>query len=125
MLGNAAKHVLVAEDERPLAHALELKLTKEGYQVTLAKNGQECLELVAQGGFDVLLLDLMMPVVDGFKVLEQLQSVADRPVTFVLSNLSQQEDETKALSLGASKFFIKSNTPLAVIVAEVKAASGT
>jgi DNA-binding response OmpR family regulator len=117
-------HVLVAEDEKPLAHALELKLKNEGYQVTLARNGQECLDLLAKDNYDVLLLDLMMPVVDGFKVLESLQAAEKRPATVVLSNLSQHEDEAKVLSLGAQKFFIKSNTPLAVIVAEIKAISG-
>jgi CheY-like chemotaxis protein len=118
------KRVVVAEDEKPLAHALELKLTNEGYDVTLVRNGQECVDLVSQGGVDVLLLDLMMPVMDGFQVLEKLQSIEGRPTTIVLSNLSQQEDENKALSLGAQKFFIKSNTPLAVIIAEVKTITG-
>ncbi|HLZ14744.1 MAG TPA: response regulator [Candidatus Saccharimonadales bacterium] len=114
------KRVLIVEDERPLSHALELKLQHEGWETVTAFNGQECVDAVGQQHFDVVLLDLMMPVMDGFQVLQQLQSMPNPPVVFVLSNLSQHEDEERVLSLGAKKFFIKSDTPLSTIVEEVK-----
>jgi two-component system KDP operon response regulator KdpE len=114
------KNILVAEDEKPLAHALQLKLEHEGFHVTVAANGQECIDLLAKQQFDVLLLDLIMPVLDGFQVLEKLKSLSTPPATFVLSNLSQHEDEERVLALGARKFFIKSDTPLTTIVEEVK-----
>ena len=113
-------NILIVEDERALAHALELKLTHEGFTVVVATNGQECLDISAQQHFDVILLDLIMPVMDGFQVLEHLRTRPSMPAVFVLSNLSQHEDETRALALGARKFFIKSNTPLTTIVEEVK-----
>jgi len=113
------KHVLIVEDERPLAHALELKLQREGFETMIATNGQECLDATSSGEFDIILLDLMMPLMDGFQVLEQLGKRSVMPAVFVLSNLSQHEDEVRALSLGARKFFIKSNTPLTTIVDEV------
>lgn len=116
------KRVLVVEDEKPLAHALELKLQHEGFEVTVASNGEECLTLIDSQHFDVVLLDLMMPVMDGFQVLEQLATRTNPPVAFVLSNLSQQQDEDRVLALGAKKFFIKSDTPLTTIVEEVKQA---
>ena len=116
------KKVLVVEDEKPLAHALELKLTHEGFAATVARNGQEALDLIRSQPFDVVLLDMMMPIMDGFHVLENLQDMQNKPVIFVLSNLSTRDDEGKILALGAKKYFIKSNTPLAQIVAEVKAA---
>jgi len=116
------KKVLVVEDEKPLAHALELKLTHEGFATTVARNGQEALDLIRSQPFDVVLLDMMMPIMDGFHVLENLQDMQNKPVIFVLSNLSTRDDEGKILALGAKKYFIKSNTPLAQIVAEVKAA---
>jgi CheY-like chemotaxis protein len=121
-MGDDQKKVLIVEDEKPLAHALELKLQHEGYNVTVASDGQECLNLVRQQSFDVLLLDLIMPVMDGFQVLEQLKTVPHQPAVFVLSNLSQHEDEERVLALGARKFFIKSDTPLTTIVEEVKQA---
>lgn len=116
------KKVLVVEDEKPLAHALELKLTHEGFAVTVARNGQEGLDLIRSQPFDVVLLDMMMPIMDGFHVLENIQDLQNKPAIFVLSNLSTRDDEGKILALGAKKYFIKSNTPLAQIVEEVKAA---
>jgi len=118
----AAKHVLIVEDERPLAHALELKLGHEGFDVTVATNGKEGLDLILKGGFDVVLLDMMMPVMDGFQVLHELRKLTKKPVVFVLSNLSQREDESRVIEAGAAKYFIKSDTPLSVIVEEIKKA---
>lgn len=116
----AGKHILIVEDEKPLSHALELKLQREGYETTIATNGLEALELIKKGTFSVVLLDMMMPVMDGFQLLQELEGMKDKPVIFVLSNLSQHEDESRILASGASKYFIKSNTPLAVIVDEIK-----
>jgi DNA-binding response OmpR family regulator len=116
------KRILIVEDEKPLSHALSLKLAYEGFKVVTAMNGQECLDLIRSQKFDVALLDLMMPQVDGFQVLEQVKTFPNKPVIFVLSNLSQHEDEARVLELGAKKFFIKSDTPLSIIVEEVKKA---
>jgi DNA-binding response OmpR family regulator len=116
------KRILIVEDERPLSHALELKLQHEGFETKVANNGKEALDILQAGEkFDLMLLDMMMPLVDGFHVLESLQkSKIAKPYTIALSNLSQHEDEERVLGLGADKYFIKSNTPLAVIVEEVE-----
>lgn len=118
------KRVLIIEDERPLAHALDLKLTHEGFETKVATNGKEGFDLIRGGTFDVVLLDMMMPVMDGFQVLDELKKITDikHPVVFVLSNLSQREDESRVIEAGAAKYFIKSDTPLSVIVDEVKMA---
>jgi DNA-binding response OmpR family regulator len=116
----AAKNILIVEDERPLAHALELKLQHEGFNVAVAGNGQEGLDLILKGGFDVVLLDMMMPVMDGFQVLQHIKDIPHRPTVFVTSNLSQHEDEARIIAAGAKKYFVKSDTPLAVIVDEIK-----
>lgn len=114
------KKILIVEDEKPLAHALELKLQHEGFTVSAATNGRECLDLIDSQHFDIVLLDLMMPTMDGFQVLGELQKKPHMPVVFVLSNLSQHEDEERVLQLGAKKFFIKSDTPLTTIIEEIK-----
>lgn len=114
------KNILIVEDEKALAHALELKLLHEGFVVTTVNNGQECLTAIKSQSFDVILLDLIMPVMDGFQVLAELAKLPQMPAVFVLSNLSQHEDEDRALAMGARQFFIKSNTPLTQIVDEVK-----
>ena len=120
MVASTKKRILVVEDERPLAHALELKLQKEGFDVRVANNGQDGLDLLMSEKFDVVLLDMMMPVLDGFQVLQKLKEKPDAPAVIVLSNLSQREDEHRVIEAGARKYFIKSNTPLSVIVEEVK-----
>lgn len=114
------KSILIAEDEKSLAHALTLKLQHEGFEVTAATNGQECLDLIESKHFDIVLLDLMMPTMDGFQVLATLQKKPQMPTVFVLSNLSQHEDEERVLSLGAKKFFVKSDTSLTTIVEEIR-----
>jgi len=116
------KRILIVEDERPLAHALDLKLQHVGWQTTVATDGKQALTLLQEQTFDVALLDLMMPQMDGFQVLTELQKQSGAPKIFVLSNLNQPEDEKRALELGAQKFFVKADTPLATIVEEVSKA---
>lgn len=116
------KRVLIIEDERPLAHALELKLGFEGMEAVAVNNGQEGLDQLKSSRFDVVLLDMMMPVMDGFEVLRRISEIGYKPVVFALSNLSVQDDQDKVLKQGADKYFIKSNTPLATIVEEIKKA---
>lgn len=114
-----SKKVLIVEDERPLAHALQLKLEREGIETQIATNGEECLKFINEQKFDVVLLDMMMPVLGGFAVLEEINKMTTKPTVFVLSNLSVHDDQDKVLSMGAKKFFIKSDTPLSVIVEEI------
>lgn len=116
------KRILIVEDEKPLSHALELKLGNEGFVTFVAHNGQEALEALKSGEYDVMLLDLIMPALDGFQVLQQVKALPHPPKIFVLSNLSQHEDEERAMAMGATKFFIKSDTALSTIVEEVKEA---
>jgi DNA-binding response OmpR family regulator len=111
--------VLIVEDEKPLSHALELKLQKEGHSPTIASNGEECLQFLSKHDVDVILLDIMMPLMDGFQVLEKIKKLAHKPYIIVLSNLSQANDEQRAMELGANMYFVKSETPLAKIVAEI------
>lgn len=117
---NKVKKILIAEDERPLSKALELKLTNEGYQITPAYNGAEAIEKIQAEKFDLLLLDLVMPEKDGFAVLEHIKKQGVKLPTIVLTNLSQDQDRDKAKKLGATDFFIKSDSPISEIVKYVK-----
>lgn len=114
-----SKKVLIVEDERPLAHALQLKLEHEGIEAQIATNGEECLKLIKAQKFDIVLLDMMMPVMGGFAVLEEMNKMSEKPTVFVLSNLSVHDDQDRVLAMGAKKYFIKSDTPLAVIIEEI------
>src|SRR6186997_1375218 len=106
----AQRKVLIVEDEKPLAHALQLKLQHEGMLAVIATNGEECLKMLDTQTFDVVLLDMMMPVMDGFQVLQEIAKRPAKPAVFVLSNLSVHDDQQKVMSLGARKYFIKSDT---------------
>lgn len=118
------KYVLVADDERPMAKALELKLAHEGFKAKAVYDGTEVLEALRHEKFDLLLLDLVMPKVDGFQVLETMKTEGILVPVIVLSNLSQQEDEKRVKELGAREFFIKSDTPITDVINHVKKVLG-
>ncbi len=115
------KRILIVEDEKPLAHALELKMTHEGYETTVASTGRAGLEEASTGKYDLILLDLILPEIDGFAILDALKAKKLKPVIVVLSNLGQDEDRKKAEEFGVKNYLVKSNVPLADIVKVVKA----
>lgn len=111
-----AKHILIVEDEKPMAKALEIKLGRLGYAVTVVHNGLLALSALDTAQYDLVMCDLIMPKMDGFQVLEEMRRrKIDVPV-IVMTNLSQEEDKARALSLGARDFIVKSNTPIATIM---------
>ena len=112
------KKILIIEDEKPLARALELKFTHEGFETALMNNGEGLEEVLREDQYSLILTDLVMPRVDGFEVLEVVQGKGI-PV-IVLTNLSQEEDEQSARALGVKDFFIKSSTPLSQVIDHVK-----
>jgi DNA-binding response OmpR family regulator len=112
--------ILIAEDERSIANALSLKLSHEGFDVKVSSNGKDALEILDVANFDLLILDLMMPEIGGFEVLEKLKEKNIKTPVFIASNLSQPEDISKAKALGAVDFFIKSDTPVSDIVLKIK-----
>ena len=111
---------LIAEDEKPLARALEHKLKDKGHSVLLAETGKKALELLQTNHPDAILLDLIMPEADGFEVLTELQQQASTPPIIVCSNLAQPEDTAKALSLGAHGFISKADASLEEIVVQLE-----
>lgn len=113
------KKILIIEDEKPMARALELKLTHAGFEAKVVFNGEEGVELIQKESYALIILDLIMPKMDGFKVLEMLKEKKIKTPVIVLSNLSQEDDEKRVKALGAKEFFIKSNTPIATIVEKV------
>ncbi|HSX05674.1 MAG TPA: response regulator [Candidatus Saccharimonadales bacterium] len=120
-MSSGTKKILVVEDEKPLAMALEITLQKRGYQVAVAHDGETGLALLTKSHYDAVLLDLVMPIMDGFEVLAAAQKLPTPPAFIVLSNLTQPDDATRSLKLGARKFLVKSETPLSEIVKEIEA----
>ena len=116
------RRVLIAEDEKPMAKALQMKLTKVGYEVTLAADGEEAIAALKSNDFDIVLLDLIMPKLDGFGVLEEMKKLGNKTPVLVSTNLSQPEDEKRVIELGAKGFFVKSDTPITKVVDHIKSA---
>lgn len=113
------KKILIIEDEKTLARALELKLSHAGFAVTAVFNGEDGVALLLKESFSLILLDLLMPKMDGFGVLTILKEKNIRTPVMVLSNLSQEDDLKRTQELGAKDFFIKSNTPISTILEHV------
>lgn len=114
------KKILIIEDEKPMARALELKLTHAGFEAQAVFNGEEGVALLQKETFAIILLDLVMPKMDGFTVLKTIKDKNIKTPVMVLTNLSQEDDARRAKELGAKDFFVKSNTPIADIVEKVK-----
>ena len=114
------KRVLIVEDERPLAHALELKMSHEGFETHVELNGTDGLKAASENPYDVILLDLIMPGMDGFTLLQELKKKGVKTPIVVLSNLSQGEDKGKVTGLGVVDYFVKANTPIVDIIKRVK-----
>jgi len=114
------KRILIGEDEKPIAKALELKLKHSGYSVDVGHNGEDILDFLSKNKYDLLLLDIVMPKLDGFGTLAKMKEGGNKTHTIILSNLSQEMDAEKAKELGADGYFIKSDTPLSEIVKKIE-----
>ncbi len=113
------KKILIVEDEKSIANALKLKLENSGYESDIALNGREALEMLEGNGYSLVLLDLVMPVMDGFGVLEEMKKKGITTPVLISTNLSQEEDEKRAKELGAKDFFVKSDTPITEVINQV------
>ena len=114
-------HILVAEDNELSAQVLEQSLVRQGHRVRLASNGREALALAEQGGFDLLLLDVHMPELDGFQVV---QAVRERELTagghlpiIALTARSRKEDRERCLAAGMDEFLTKPIRPADLLAA--------
>jgi DNA-binding response OmpR family regulator len=117
-------HVLVIEDNKTLNQAYKLILQREGHDVRVAYNGKEGLELAKITEPELILLDMLMPVMNGVEFLENFKP-ADHPKTtvIILSNLNEDSEVQHALTLGAKKYILKASTSPQELIAHVKAAT--
>ena len=124
---NRARRVLLAEDDRFLRRAAEARLRRHGLEVLTAADGEEALRLARAEPLDLILLDVVMPKLQGFEVLKALkqdEATAHIPV-IVLSNLGQERDVAQAKALGALAFLVKAHLSLQDLVDRVDAALAT
>src|SRR5579884_3694545 len=98
--------ILVVDDEPDLLHAVRLYLEMEGYQVITATNGEEALEKLRTRLPDLVVLDVMMPEMNGFETLEEIRRVSNVPV-IMLTVKGEESDKVRGLSLGADDYVTK------------------
>lgn len=118
------KKVLIVEDDNFLRSLTAKRLEKDGYMVAVAVDGETALVTAQEEKPDLILLDLLLPGLDGFGVLGKLKADADLKKTpvIVFSNLGQKEDIEKAKLLGADQFLIKANFTLDDVMEKISAA---
>jgi DNA-binding response OmpR family regulator len=117
------QRILVIEDDRFLRKAAEAALRRHGYSVLTASDGETGLQVARAEHPDLVLLDLIMPGMQGFEVLKLLkQDASTMPIpVIILSNLGQDSDVKAALEAGAVDYLVKANLALEMLVERVRA----
>lgn len=103
-------HLLVVDDEWIMRNLLRIYLTKNGFQVTEAANGYEALKFIEQQSFDLILLDVMMPGMDGWEVCKQIRQTKHIPI-IMLTARTETKDKVQGLTLGADDYVVKPFEP--------------
>jgi DNA-binding response OmpR family regulator len=116
------KKILIVEDEETLRSALNNKLTFEGFAVLEAKNGREGLEIALSAIPDLILLDIIMPVMDGMTMLKKLREDkwGKEAKVFMLTNLSDTEKVADAIAQGSFDYLVKTDWTLEDIIARIR-----
>lgn len=116
------KRILLVEDEPLLGNLLSQRLTKEGFEVVLAHDGEEALARLRETRPDLVLLDIILPKISGFELLETLQADPqfEKAPVIIISNLGQESDVARGQSLGAVQYFVKAKVSIEELVEHVK-----
>ena len=119
---NPKKRILIAEDDSFISEIYKINLENAGFEIIIAESGHEAVNIPKETKPNLILLDLLLPGLNGFEILEKLKKnpeTSNIPV-IILSNLSQKEDIEKAKSLGAIDYIVKSETSSKEIVRKLK-----
>jgi DNA-binding response OmpR family regulator len=120
MQGNDKKQILVVEDDESITLGLEMNLQAEGYEVKIAIDGEEGYRRAAEGPFDLVILDVMLPKMNGFEVVRALRGAGNHVPVVMLSARGAEMDKVMGLELGAEDYITKPFS-LAELLARVKA----
>lgn len=123
MTDTEKKKILLVEDEPFLSGMYKTKLTLEGFEVSTAKDGEDALDKIKEERYDLILLDIMMPKINGFEVLKSIRQDLEKQTAAVpvlmLTNLGQKSDIEQGLLLGANDYIIKASFTPAEVVAKI------
>lgn len=107
-------HIVVADDEKDISEAIRIYLEEEGYEVTQCKNGQEVLETLKKQEVHLILLDVMMPKLDGISTARAIRKISSVPILFI-SAKTQSTDKIMGLNVGADDYITKPFEPLELL----------
>ena len=113
-----SKKILVVEDDRKIARFLQIDLNHSGYSTDVEGNGRRALDKIVQGNYDLILLDVMLPGMDGLTICERVRAVSDVPI-IMLTAKSSESDVVEGLDLGANDYVAKPFSPR-VLMARIR-----
>jgi len=116
------KTILIVEDESLLGNLLKQRLEHEGFNVVWCKDGEEAIASLRNTKPDLILLDIILPKISGFELLETMQAdpQIERAPVIITSNLGQDSDVARGQSLGAIEYFVKAKVSIEELVDHVK-----
>src|SRR3989344_6438753 len=123
---NSMEKILLVEDDPFLIDIYTTKMKESGFQVDVASSGEAAFQKASEGNFDLMVLDIVLPQMDGWEVLVKIQNEKSKNQNLkdlkiiVLSNLGQKEEVETGLNLGATKYLIKAHFTPSQIVEEIK-----
>lgn len=124
VFGAPGNKILIVEDDKFLRDLIIRKLKTEGYETSFAKEGEEALKKIKEESPTLILLDLILPGIDGFEVLKQLKSNSSETLrkipVIILSNLGQRDDVERGINAGAVDFLVKAHFTPGEIVEKIK-----
>ena len=114
--------ILLVDDDEFLLDMYSTKFREAGFDIDIASSGEAALEKIRKNQYHVILLDIIMPVLDGFEVLQQMkkENLISKSVVVILSNLGQKEDIERGMFLGATDYVIKAHFTPREVVEKVK-----
>lgn len=120
--GGSKKKILFVEDDNALASVYETRLTSEGFELRRVDNGEDALAAAVDFKPDLILLDIMMPKVSGFEVLDILRNTPEtmNVKVVMLTALSQQGDRDRAKELGVDDYLVKSQVVISDVIERIK-----
>jgi len=121
-MAEAKGKILIIEDDRYISKMYQLKLSLEGYDVQVADNGRVGVDKVKEFMPDIILLDILMPELDGFEVLQVIKSDENtKPIpVLIMSNLGQEDHIQKGMEMGAIGYIVKSQFTPSKVVEKIK-----
>lgn len=118
--------ILIIEDDRYISKMYQLKLSLEGYEVVVAENGKQGVDKVKEFAPDIILLDILMPELDGFQVLNIVkgEDESKKIPVLIMSNLGQEDHIQKGMEMGAIGYIVKSQFTPSKVVEKIKEVLG-